>query len=179
MAIAVANRYARALADVVARTGNYRAVLGELDQFATAYRESAELRAVFETPAVNLTQKIKVVEAIAARLRVSPLTTNFLRVLVTNYRMAMLEEIRGGFAKIANERMGIVQVKVFSAAGLLQPEKQALRARFLEITRQQVELEFHEDPELVGGVLAQIRSTVYDGSIRGHLERIRQRLVAG
>ena len=177
MAIAVANRYARALADVVAsQQGDYARVLRELEAFTAVYRENAELREVFDTPAVPLDRKLKVVEAIAARLATAPVTANFFRVLVTNYRLALLAEIRVAFHRISNERMGVVEVKVVSAGGLTETEQQAMRARFSELTGRQVEFDFHLDQKLLGGIVAQIGSTVYDGSVRGQLDRIRQRL---
>ncbi|MHB8652274.1 MAG: ATP synthase F1 subunit delta [Terriglobia bacterium] len=177
MAIAVANRYARALADVVSQGGDYRAVLGELRNFNAVYQESADLRDVFDTPAVSLEKKVKVLEAILARLEVSKATASFLRVLVTNYRIGMLGEICAAFAKIANERLGVVEVKVMSATGLTEAEQQALRARFEEVTRKQVAMDFSLDGGLLGGILARIQSTVYDGSVRGNLERIREQLL--
>lgn len=179
MAIAVANRYARALADVIGPTGNYRQTLRELEDFAAAYRGSADLREVLETPAISLPEKTKVLGTILTRLGATPVTRNFLRVLLANYRIDLLEEVQEAFRKISNDRLGIAQVKVFSASGLTDQEQEALRARFARLTQKQVELEFHLDPALVGGVVAQIGSTVYDGSVRGHLERLRQRLVGG
>lgn len=179
MAMAVANRYARALADAVAHGGDYRGVLAELTNFIAAYRESSELREVFDSPAVPPPVKANLLEAILARITVSPMNRNFLRILLANYRMGQIEEVGEAFRTIANARMGIVRVKIDSAAGLSEAEGEALRARFEELTRKQVELEFHLDPGLLGGIRAQIESTVYDGSIRGDLDRIRQQLMAG
>lgn len=179
MPTAVANRYARALADVVGRTGDYHRILKELEDFRALHRESAEFREVLHTPAVPLAARMKVLEAVLARLTTSPVTANFLRVLVANYRMVLLEEIVQAFLRIAHDRLGIVQVKVLSAGELSEADREALRARFEEITRKQVKLTFQLQPELLGGILAQIESTVYDGSVRGHLERIRQRLMGG
>lgn len=176
--MAVAGRYARALADIVGRTGNYREILGELETFAGTYRESAELREVFQTPAVPVGEKIKVLDAILVRLATSPVTSNFLRVLLVHYRMNLLDEVVQAFRKAANARMGIVEVKVFSAAELSEAAQSALRARFTELTRRQVELKFHLDPALLGGILAQMNSTVYDGTVRGQLDRIREELLA-
>jgi F-type H+-transporting ATPase subunit delta len=178
MPTVVANRYARALADVVASKGNYRQVLEELEDFDAAYRESPELRTLCETPALTLAQKMGVLESVAQRLGASPVTLNFLRVLLSHYRMPLLGEITEAFRNIANARLGIVQVKISSAAGLTDEEKELLRARFGELMRQQPELEFHLDPDLIGGIVAQIGSTVYDGSIRGSLDRIREQLMA-
>lgn len=179
MAIAVSNRYARALADVVSESGaDYRGMLRELQSFAVVYQQSGDLREVLETPAVAVEQKIKVVNAIAKRLGASKLAGNFLRVLVRNYRIRLLEEICAAFLRIANERLGVVQVRVFSATSLSPAEQQTLRDRFGAVTRKQVEMEFQLDTELLGGVLAQIQSTVYDGSVRGQLDRIREELLS-
>ena len=177
MPAAVANRYARALADVVASTGNYRQVLTELENFAAAYRESLELREVCETPAVPMPQKLKVLELLAGRLGCSPVTLNFLRVLMSHYRFPLLEEILLAFRNVADARMGIVRVKITSASDLTREDQENLRVRFNVLTRKQAELDFHLDLDLIGGLVAQIGSTVYDGSIRGRLNRIREQLM--
>jgi F-type H+-transporting ATPase subunit delta len=177
MPTVVAHRYARALADVVAPTGNYLQVLGEVEDFAAAYRESLELREVCETPAVPMAQKLRVLGALAVNLGSSPVALNFLRVVMSHYRMSLLVEILQAFRNIAYARVGIVQVKISSASALSNEERELLRARFNELTKQQAELEFHLESSLIGGLVAQIGSTVYDGSIRGHLERIREQLL--
>ena len=79
---------------------------------------------------------------------------------------------------MANEFLGVVQVRVTSAVALSELERQALRARFSELTGRQMEMEYFIDERLLGGVRAQIESTVYDGSIRSQLERIRMQLTA-
>jgi F-type H+-transporting ATPase subunit delta len=174
----VANRYARALADVVARSGDYRRVLQELQDFVSAYRETLELQQVFASPAVALPQKMKVLEAIGQKLGQSPVTLNFLRVLLANYRMPLLEEAVQAYRKIANERLGIAQVTLSSASDLSDAERERAAARFRELTGKHVEIEFRIDSELLGGILAQIGSTVYDGSVRGNLARMREQLMA-
>ncbi len=176
--MAVANRYARALADVLGPQGDYRRVLRELDDFAVTYRESAELRDVFAAPTVPLAGKTKVLAEILERMGTAAVTMNFLRVLLANYRMDLIDQVRQAFRKIAYERLGVAEVRIESSATLSGAEREALRGRFAEIAGRQVELEFHLNPELLGGVLAQIRSTVYDGSVRGNLQRIRQQLVS-
>jgi len=178
MPMVVANRYARALAEVVAPSGDYRRVLQELQDFASAYRESHELREVFASPAVALPQKMNVLVVIGQKLGESPVTLNFLRVLLANYRMPFLEEAVQAYRKIANDRLGVVQVSVSSASDLSETERESVAARFRELTGKQVELEFRTDSELLGGILAQIGSTVYDGSVRGNLARIREQLTA-
>ena len=178
MPMVIANRYARALADVLAASGDYRKVLAELEEFERAYRESPELREVFASPAVTMPQKIRVLEAIGQKLDESPVTLNFLRVLLANYRMPLLEEAVQAYRKIANDREGIVQVTITSASELSESERESVAAGFRKLTGKEVELDFRTDSGLMGGMMAQIGSTVYDGSVRGSLARIREQLVA-
>jgi F-type H+-transporting ATPase subunit delta len=178
LAIAIANRYARALADVVAQTGDYRRVQGELQDFAEVYAESADLRDVLRTPAVAPPDRRRVLEAILRRLGTSTISGNFLRVLLDNYRLALLEEIMEAFQKMANERLGVARVEIASATELSEAERGTLTTRFEALTQKRVEVDFRVDRNLLGGIEARIGSTVYDGSVRGHLERIRERLTA-
>jgi F-type H+-transporting ATPase subunit delta len=177
--MAIAGRYARALADVAGPKGDFRAVQRELEDFAEVYRESADFRQVLETPAVPPDAKMRVLEAILARLGTSQITSNFLHVLVAHFRVGLIEEILQAFAKIVNDRLGVAEVKVYSASGLSEEVRRALRERFEHVTRKRVEMDFQLDEKLLGGILAQVRSTVYDGSVRGHLDRIREKLMAG
>jgi F-type H+-transporting ATPase subunit delta len=174
----IATRYARALADVVAASGDYRKVLEELQDFERAYRESPELEEVFASPAVALPQKMKVLEAIGQRLALSPVTLNFLRVLLANYRMPLLEEAVQAYRKISNDRLGVAQITISSASDLSAEERERVTSRFGELTGKQVELEFRIDAALLGGIQAQIGNTIYDGSVRGNLARIREQLTA-
>ncbi len=131
-----------------------------------------------ETPAVSRDNKLRVLEAILARLGASQITSNFLHVLVANFRMNLIEEILQAFSKVVNDRLGVVEVKVTSATGLSEDIRRGLRERFERVTRKRVEMDFQLDEKLLGGILAQVRSTVYDGSVRGHLDRIREKLMA-
>ena len=145
---------------------------------AAVYRESAELREVLKTPVVSVADKSRILDAILVRLGTSPTLANFFRVLLANYRLSLLDQIIEAFGRIVTDRMGIARVQISSPAALSPAEQQALVARFEAVTRRTVEADFEVVPNLLGGVAAQIGSTVYDGSVRGHLERIRERLTA-
>jgi F-type H+-transporting ATPase subunit delta len=173
---AIAQRYARALVEVIGPQGNHAAVMRELQSFAEVYRESAELREVFDSPVVLPEQKSKVLEAVLKRLEVSHVTANFLRVLSAHYRLNLLEEVRAAYQDIVNDLAGIVRMSVVSALPLSEEQQAALRDRFQNLTQKTVEIEYRTDPEVLGGVLAQIKSTVYDGTAHGYLERVRERM---
>jgi F-type H+-transporting ATPase subunit delta len=177
MPTVVANRYARAFAEVVSTTGDFRKALNELEDFSVAYRQSVELREVCDTPAVAMAQKLSVLRAIAGRMGTSHVTLNFLQVLMSHYRLPLLEEVTQAFRNVAYARLSIVRVNISSASALSNEERQLLQARFNQLTHMQSELEFHLDGELIGGLVAQIGSTVYDGSIRGSLDRMQEKLL--
>ena len=178
MAFRLANRYARALADVAGETADYRRVLDDLNAFDVVYGESADLRQLFEAPSVATADKLRVLDQVLHRLGSTLASSNFLRVLVKNHRMTHFEEISLAFRRVANQRLGIVEVKITSATELAPPEREALKVHFQELTGKQVEMQFSLDPDLVGGVRAQVGSTVYDGSVRGALDRFREQLIA-
>lgn len=173
---AVAQRYARAFAEALGPSVNFERAGEDLAAFAGVYAESAELREVFDSPAVRLEQKLGVLNAILARLETSPVAANFLRVLLTHYRIPLLGEIRSAFQTIVNGVLGVEEMRVVSATALTDGEREALAARFHDLTQKTVQIDYAVDPGLVGGVVAQIRSVIYDGSVRGSLERIRELL---
>lgn len=179
MPMAIAHRYARALAEAVGAQGNYSAIRDSLDAFAGIYRESAELREAFDSPMVSTQQKNHILEAILQRLAVPTLAGNFLHVLLAHYRLNLLDEIRAAFQSIVNERLGIVQMTLVSASSLSGEQQEALRESFGELTHQKVDVQYQVDPSLLGGARAQIKSTVYDGTVRGYLDRIREQLETG
>jgi F-type H+-transporting ATPase subunit delta len=179
MSITIASRYARALADVLGLAGDYASTLKELNDFAAVWRESHELREALVSPAVSPEQRRKILDQILERLG-SPLTTsNFLRVLLANYRIELLEEVLQAFRKVANERLGIVEVEVSCAYDLSGEQQEAFYAEFQALTGKQVVIRFRRDERLLGGVQARIGSMVYDGSVYGQLERLRELLLAG
>ena len=174
MPMAVAERYARALAEVAGPQGDYARLAEELKSFAAVYAASAELREVFESPAVSRDQKSGVLNAIIKRLECSDVIGRFLRVLLAHYRLNLLEEILLAFRGHVYEQIGVIPMKVASASPLSEDQKAAISKRFSGLTGKNVTPEYSIDPDLLGGVKTQIRSTVYDGTVRGVLDRIRE-----
>ncbi|MGH9469107.1 MAG: ATP synthase F1 subunit delta [Terriglobia bacterium] len=179
MPMAVAYRYARALVEAAGPKADYSALRGALGDFAAVYAESAELREAFDSPAVAPHQKSGLLDAILDRLQTPELARNFLRVLLAHYRLNLLDDIMAAYQELVNERLGVVRMTVASALPLSEEQQRLLRESFGKLTGQKVDIQYQVDPELLGGARAQIRSTVYDGSVRGYLDRIREQLEAG
>ena len=176
---AVAARYARALADVLTRPGAPAApdqVRAELRSFLAALETSAELRTVLANPAVPAARKRALVERLGQPLELSRISLNFLFVLLDHRRMNLLDEILRLLETTLDERLGIVRAEVTTADELEAPERELLRDSLRRLTGQQVRAEFSVDPELLGGAVTRIGSTIYDGSVRERLRQIQQRL---
>jgi F-type H+-transporting ATPase subunit delta len=150
----------------------------ELEDFAGVWRESDDLRQVLTSPAIPVEQKRSVLDAIIQKLELSVTAGNFLRVLLVNYRIPLLEEVLEAFQKAANERLGIVEVQVSYAQDLTPEEQEALRGKFAELTGKRVEMKFRREEKLLGGIQARVGSTIYDGSAQGYLDRLRGQLTS-
>jgi F-type H+-transporting ATPase subunit delta len=173
---AVAKRYARALADVAAEQQALDAVRRDLTAFAGMLREQRELRQLLANPSVLRADTVQVVGEIARRMDLSPLSATFLTVLAEAGRLPGLEGILRAFEALVDERLGRVKATVATAAPLTSKETEALRATLTRRTGKDVYLEVREDPALLGGLVAQIGSQVYDGSLRTRLMRLREEL---
>jgi len=175
---AVSSRYAAALADVALERNGADRVKRDLAAFTNAYDSSADLRNALESPAVGREAKLQVVQKIAARMDLAPSVRNFLCVLVDNRRTEMLGEIQQSFHVELNARLGIAEADVTSSGALSAEERKQLTAALEKRSGKKIEARFHEDESLVGGAVVRVGSTVYDGSVREQLTRLREQLEA-
>lgn len=174
-----ASRYARAFADVVFETKlNAKTVLGQLSDFGAAWHESRELREFLLDPSFPSEQKVELLDKLNAKLKMSQQTRNFIAVLIRNDRIFGFDEVVAEFRRELNQRLGISEAKVVSARKLDAEERKELEKQIAGLTGGTVEAEFEEDSSLIGGAVVQVGSTVYDGSVRGRLERLREELTA-
>jgi F-type H+-transporting ATPase subunit delta len=175
---AVATRYAKALADVTtAATGlQPDAALTQLRAFEGALAASRELQNALTTPAVPASRKRAVVGRIAGILKLSLISRNFLFVLIDHRRIALLGEILHSFELIVDERLGFARAEVSSPRELTESQRAAINTQLERLTGKRIRMRFAVDPALIGGVVARIGSTVYDGSVRGQLQTLGRRL---
>jgi len=178
--MSVFSRYARAFADVVVeRKLDPRKVEDELAAFVRIVESVPDLRTVWESPSVDARQKHAVLDKIVARIAGSRLLRNFIAVLIDHRRMAALPEIARQFELELNERLGLADAEVTSARELSDSEKRALEARVGQVTGKKVRARYKTDAKVLGGAVVKVGSTIYDGSIRGQLEKLKQELAAG
>ncbi len=179
MPAAVASRYARALVELATRPGagvDPYTILSQFDAFEGALAASAGLRQLLLSPAIPAAEKRGLVTRLAEHLGLSDLVRRFLCVIIDHRRTNILSDIRDSFESLMDERLGVVRVGVTSAHELSPSQREALAAGLSRLTGKKARPAFSVDPELIGGVVAQIGSTIYDGSVRGRLNALKQKL---
>jgi F-type H+-transporting ATPase subunit delta len=171
----VVGTYARAFADVVlgAHLDADRAI-SELRAIASLLAESKELRRVWENPAVPAEQKRKLLDAIAARDGITKQVRNLIAVLIDHRRTHYLQPILQQLEKELDARLGFVEAEISSARELADAEKQDFVAQVAKLTGKKVRAHYTRDASLLGGAVLRLGSTIYDGSVKGQLERMKE-----
>jgi F-type H+-transporting ATPase subunit delta len=172
----IARRYSAALADVAIERQEEREVQAELDHWASMIEANPQLKEVLANPTVAYDQKQKVLEDLLSRSRVRETTASFLRVLLKNQRLSQLREVAARFGQILDERSGVVAANVTTARPMPEELRNALQQTLKEATGKDVRLSFTTDETIIGGLVARIGSTIFDGSVQGHLERLSEDL---
>mgnify|MGYP001311045505 CR=1 FL=1 len=175
----IARRYSSALADVVLKTGEAEAVRSELRSWEMLIASNEQLGEVLSNPAIPHLNKEGILEQIIVKAKPGRTTGNFLRVLLRNNRLRDLSEIIKRFEAELQERSGNAVAKVTAARELSDGEKANLVASLATTTGKNVKPEYIVDPNIIGGIITQIGSTVYDGAVRTQLENLREELVNG
>jgi len=174
----VVGTYARAFADVVVGgKADPALMLQELQTMEALLAESVQLRRVMENPSIPGEQKRAVLDAVVQKTGASRPVRNFIAVLTDHRRLPLFGEIVRQVEQELNERFGFADAQVTSARPLGESEKQALEAEIAKLTGKRVRARYQQDKSLLGGVVVQVGSTIYDGSVNGQLERIREQLV--
>jgi F-type H+-transporting ATPase subunit delta len=176
---AVVHRYASALADVVVAPNSgitAEQVIEQLRSFDAAVSEAPGLRLVLASPAVSSTRKRTVIRRIGDSLGMAPLIRNFVLVLSDHRRAAALTQIIDAFVVLVDERLGFVAAEVRSAVELTGEQRDDLERDLGKLAESKVRLRFTVDPSLIGGAMARLGSTVYDGSVRGQLAALRNKM---
>jgi F-type H+-transporting ATPase subunit delta len=175
----VANTYARAFADVVLDAHlNADRSIAELRTIAQLLDESSDLRRVWENPAVPAEQKRRVLDVIAERDGISKQVRNLIAVLIDHRRIHFLEPIIAQLEKELDARLGFAEADITSARPLGDAEKREFEAQVGKLTGKKVRARYGQDASLLGGAVVRVGSTIYDGSVKGQLERLREAITA-
>jgi F-type H+-transporting ATPase subunit delta len=176
----VVGTYARAFADVV-MTGKSHLdaarALQELHGIEDLIKESDQLRRVLENPSIPGDRKRAVIDAITGRMGTTRQVRNFIAVLTDHRRLPLFSEILKQLQQELNDRQGFAEAQVSTARQLSDAEKAMLEAEITKLTGKKIRAKYEQDATLLGGAVVQVGSTIYDGSVKGQLEKIREQLV--
>jgi F-type H+-transporting ATPase subunit delta len=176
---AFAARYARAFADVVLEAKlDPATVEQQLNDFAASFAGSKDLRELLLNPSIPAAKRVSILDTVNRRIGCGPQVRNFLAVLIGHERLHALGEIVEEFRAEMNRRLSIADAEVVSARALGAEERAKLEREVAELAGTRVNATFRQDKSLIGGAIVRIGSTIYDGSVRGRLERLKERLVA-
>jgi F-type H+-transporting ATPase subunit delta len=173
----VASTYSRAFADVVlsAHLDVNRALL-DLRAIATLLAESSDLRRVWENPAIPAEQKRRVLDVIAERDGISKQARNLIAVLIDHRRIHFLGPVITQLEKELDARLGFAEAEITSVRELIDSERREFETQVGKLTGKKVRARYTQDASLLGGAIVRVGSTIYDGSVKGQLERIREQI---
>jgi F-type H+-transporting ATPase subunit delta len=169
-------QYANAFADIAIAQGAPQTAVRQLADFGGAFAESGELRNFLGSPAVDTQAKHRVIDKIVARLGADRIVRNFLFVILDHHRAHMLPEIISAVQEVVRQRQGIAEAEVSSAVELSSAQKTELAKTLSRLTGKRIEPKYSLDPALLGGAIARVGDTIYDGSLRSRLAEMRTRL---
>ena len=177
---AFVSRYAQAFADVVTDAKLDTAALdSQFSDFLATWQGSAELRDYFENPAVAAQEKVGILDKLNAKLKLQKELRNLIAVLISNDRIAHVGEVAQAWRSLLQQQQGIRPAEIVTARALDQNEQTALVAEIAKLAGSKIDPSFKLDATILGGTVVRIGSTVYDGSVRGRLERLKEALIAG
>jgi len=178
MPTSIARRYARALYQVSTEAGEVEAALTAIEGLAELFNQAADLRILLSSPGISRAQRRAVLTEIAKKGGFSKLFTNFLCLLVDRDRASELPMISILYRELADEGAGRLRAEVVTALPLEDAQEQALASALKKATGKTILLTSEADADLIGGVKAQVGDTLFDGSLKLQLARLRERALA-
>jgi F-type H+-transporting ATPase subunit delta len=151
----------------------------QLADFEATWAGSPELQTFFQNPAVAATQKVAILDKLNVKLGLQKELRNLLAVLINNDRIGQVHEVAAAYRAELRERLGIREAEIVTARELSADERNTLIAGVGKLAGARIEAQFKLDQSILGGAVVRIGSTIYDGSVRGRLERLREELTAG
>ncbi|HUV70352.1 MAG TPA: ATP synthase F1 subunit delta [Terracidiphilus sp.] len=177
---AFVSRYANAFADVItAAKLDTAAIDAQLTDFLATWDGSLELREFFENPAIPANDKVAILDKLNVQLKLQKELRNLIAVLISNGRIGQVSEVAEAWRTLLQQQHGIRPAHIVTARALDKTEQDALVAEVAKLAGSRIDASFTEDASILGGTVVRIGSTVYDGSVRGRLDRLKEALIAG
>ena len=172
----LARRYARAILEIGTANKNLDKLGGDLRSLAKAMHDSAELVTALINPAIRRADRRRVLDELLKRIGAEPHTRNLVYLLLDGERLSSLEAISREVDAMIEARSGRISAEVTSARPLDASQLSQIINALEKLSGKKVAVTRREDPELLGGVVARLGDTIYDGSLRTQLRTLRDEL---
>jgi F-type H+-transporting ATPase subunit delta len=174
---AAANRYARALFDVAAAERiDLDQIDRELSEVVALVSANEPLQRALSNPAIPAARKRAVIEQLLARSAVSPMVSRVLLLLADRDRLVLLPELAEAYRSRLMDHRQVVRAEVTTAVALPPDRVAAMQQGLARATGREVQLDIRVDPSIVGGAIARVGSTVFDGSVTTQLRKLKEQL---
>lgn len=173
----VARRYAEALGGVIVDDAALQPTIEVLDEFAKLIRENAELRAALQNPSLDVSARMRLLDALTARMKMSEAAASFLRALLKRHRIGLVESAVAEFSRLCDIRLNRESAEIVTAVPLSESDA-ARVVRAVEIfADKSIHATLTVDPDIIGGIVVKVGGFVLDRSVRNELNRIRRRIL--
>ncbi len=175
----VANRYSQALFEVGIENNNLEKLLNDLEIFSEIFTKSKEFKIVMETSAVSREEKKAIIEELAKKFNFDSLSINFFKLLVDKNKIKFITTITEVFRKKYRDYVGIADYEVISAIDLDAKIINDIKKKLEEKTGKKIEIKSKVEPEIIGGLIVKTEGLIYDGSLKSHLLKIKEKILKG
>jgi F-type H+-transporting ATPase subunit delta len=172
----LARRYARAILQIGEAKKNLDKLGADLRALGGAMKVSHELADMLGNPAVKSADRLRVIDALLARVKATPEARNTVHLLLDHGRLPDLPAISRELDAMIEARAGRISAEVVSAVDLTAAQVKEITRTLEQVSGKTVQLEKKKDPALLGGLVAKVGDVVYDGSVRTQLRALRDEL---
>ncbi|MFO7569809.1 MAG: F0F1 ATP synthase subunit delta [Smithellaceae bacterium] len=172
----ISKRYARAFFEIAEEEKKLEQYYAELRQFSSMVDQNETLREFLANPIFEQDNKKKVLEQLIAKMQLSAMTVNFLKLLVDKKRIDVLSDIEACYRQLMDESLRKIRVNLKTAFPLSQETQDYINASLEKVTGRTIEMTVEKDDSLLGGIVIGVGDTLYDGSIRNQLNNMRNLL---
>jgi F-type H+-transporting ATPase subunit delta len=174
---AASRRYATALFELARESQELESVSKALGELSKAWNEHAELRRVFENPAIDVASRVKVATGLADKVSAPVHVRRLVQLLAERQRVELLADLQEAFHQKMEASLGVVRATVVSAVELSEEYMRQLQAVLEQVSGKKVFVTRRVDPSVIGGVSAEIGDQVFDGTLRTRLRELKDQMV--
>lgn len=170
----VANRYASAIYELAAENNNQEKVFAELRVIAEVIEQNKEIKEFFSSSLVASEKKSLALKKALENQKVSTELLNLLVVLAEKSRLPLFDQVLQAYELKSDQAHGVTRGLVRSATILSPEERAQIEAKVSEVTNKKVILTYKEDPEIIGGLVAEVDGFRFDDTLQNHLRRLKE-----